>query len=960
MTARFFWLHRPEDMLFMEVRTENLENREGRLVRENPAETAFIVFNLPPQHVNEVVTPVGSEVPGPVPAFCAGPTVIPFLMFAAMDSIGLTVDELLDWDQLFLLRAPLHMGPDDPNEPTIFSGHQVAAIEFPTRLLITPDAPITWVSRKRPFAADGRAELWHMDIRGENGDDALLRAFAVPPGRPARTDTPLTDKNREDLVTLTSRIDLFRPNPDVLEELGFPDPDSWPFPDFERRPLQADRFTLTALGATARLQGSWDFPDIPPPMLDFLGWPKPGLASYENTAGLGRDQTVRVAERGFLSTGHRAMLVSSIERQFVTGPDGVTSIACLREEQHIVVQEPEVHYGASAGYVNNGHEMPFRSLRITDVVTPVIDPRESGTEFWVTVGGSDLEFTVVATDSEDRKVSFTMPLVFTPFELGGGVALQRYNEPGSEHRRTRQLAHQTMALAQPGANEPGTTVLPVSSIAFELVRVDGHPQGALPRLVTALVRVPAIEQLTGGSGEVVVAHAPSYLGGGIEAHATGAFLTLQQPPVRLAPAAEKIGGIAKPNVDIGLLSSRAGAVPAAFGGSGVIPADVLRDIFGDAKLLGSISLARVLDDIPAFGPDDFKGLSEEKIAAILADPHAELPVPILRAADLSGTPGRELRYVWRPKLKNDIPTLDLSGAVLTLDARTVASPDAASRSSVTGELRNFAFDFAGMVNVHIDRLTFVSRPGCKPDVSAGGLELRFRGALQFVNALREILPKDGFGKGAYVDVTPAGINTGYSLAVPSLQVGLFSLSNVVLSAALTIPFDDRPTSFRFSVSDRHHPFNLNVSLFGGGGFFSMVVRGDQLELVEGSLEFGGAASLDLGVASGGVYLMGGVYFALSTSGIRLTGYLRCGGHLSVLGIVTVSVEFHLALEYAERGRESEVKGRGTVSVSVRVAFFSKTVSLTLERRFAGSALDPSFAECLEPADWDEYCLAFAE
>ncbi|MGW9433502.1 hypothetical protein ACWHA1_36995, partial [Streptomyces decoyicus] len=151
-----------------------------------------------------------------------------------------------------------------------------------------------------------------------------------------------------------------------------------------------------------------------------------------------------------------------------------------------------------------------------------------------------------------------------------------------------------------------------------------------------------------------------------------------------------------------------------------------------------------------------------------------------------------------------------------------------------------------------------------------------------------------------------------------------------------------------------------VSLFGGGGYFSMLVDTSGVRAVEGALEFGGSAALDLGVASGGVSVMAGVHFLFADGDVTLGGYLRCNGFLTVLGIVTVSVEFYLELSYEKHDGQSVVRGRGTLTVSVRIAFFSKSVKLELERSFSGAPGDPTFAQCISKEhDWREYCAAFA-
>jgi hypothetical protein len=91
-----------------------------------------------------------------------------------------------------------------------------------------------------------------------------------------------------------------------------------------------------------------------------------------------------------------------------------------------------------------------------------------------------------------------------------------------------------------------------------------------------------------------------------------------------------------------------------------------------------------------------------------------------------------------------------------------------------------------------------------------------------------------------------------------------------------------------------------------------------------------------------------------------TGYLRCGGSLEVLGLISISVEFYLAFTYRNKaGGGNEVWGQATLTVSVKIAFFSTSVDLSVERRFAGSDGDPSFADTVRPLEWARYLQAFA-
>jgi hypothetical protein len=130
-------------------------------------------------------------------------------------------------------------------------------------------------------------------------------------------------------------------------------------------------------------------------------------------------------------------------------------------------------------------------------------------------------------------------------------------------------------------------------------------------------------------------------------------------------------------------------------------------------------------------------------------------------------------------------------------------------------------------------------------------------------------------------------------------------------------------------------------------------------MVEGSLEFGGEFSLDLGVASGGVHIMAGIYFQLNGSNSTLTGFVDIGGQVCVLGIVTVSIDLNMSLSWVQSPSGDEVQGRATLTISVSVMFFSTSVSLSVERSYSSGRGDPRVKDVIKPEDWEAYALAFA-
>jgi hypothetical protein len=337
-----------------------------------------------------------------------------------------------------------------------------------------------------------------------------------------------------------------------------------------------------------------------------------------------------------------------------------------------------------------------------------------------------------------------------------------------------------------------------------------------------------------------------------------------------------------------------------------------------------------------------------------------------------------VEYIWQPVLKSELDIFDIllfkvdnTPNSLRIFSR-VERPFDTSRptlSTVESRLQSFHIELKNILRVSFASLDFGKLPGEKANVKvsmAGNNPIAFLGPLTFVNGLQRLIPGDGFAKGPHLDIQPSGIRAGYELGIPSVEVGILSIANIALGARMQLPFTGAPLSFAFNFCRRENPFLLTVSCFGGGGFFALEnsVRG--LMMMEAAFEFGASVSINLGIASGGASVMGGFYFKMeieNESGNTLTqlcGYLRINGHLSVLGIISLAMEFFLALSYVIRNNKSnELYGEASIKVKISVLFFKKTVSVTARRTLKGADADPTFAEMIEPQDWLDYCRAFA-
>jgi hypothetical protein len=281
---------------------------------------------------------------------------------------------------------------------------------------------------------------------------------------------------------------------------------------------------------------------------------------------------------------------------------------------------------------------------------------------------------------------------------------------------------------------------------------------------------------------------------------------------------------------------------------------------------------------------------------------------------------------------------------------------------------------ATFIVLHFETIEFSIAPGKKPDVTVKFRQdhgIEFTGPLSFVDRLKDIIPFDGFADPPSLEVTAEGIKSGFDLAIPDLAVGVFALTNISFGAHLQVPFIDESIETAFNFATRENPFRLQVALFAGGGFFGITITPKEVRILEAALEFGAAVSVNLGVASGGVSIMAGIYFRLETQAgqknAQLTGYFRMRGEVDVLGLISACIELYLSFTYETA--TGKAAGRATITIEVEICFFSFSVSVTCEKKFAGSHGDPSFVEVmgLPPhpragavRPWDTYCRAFAD
>ena len=177
---------------------------------------------------------------------------------------------------------------------------------------------------------------------------------------------------------------------------------------------------------------------------------------------------------------------------------------------------------------------------------------------------------------------------------------------------------------------------------------------------------------------------------------------------------------------------------------------------------------------------------------------------------------------------------------------------------------------------------------------------------------------------------------------------------------------------------RAKPFNLSVLMFGGGGYVDLEFDHTGLSRMEISLQFGASVAVKFLVASGEAHVLGGIRYELvppkapeTESSVVLTGFIRIGGSLDVLGLVSVSVELGATLGYETIG--NQLVGRAHAVIEIDLTLFADSVELdsgpwVIAGDDAPAGATPAsgapgvlVADDLDPylSEWLEYRRAFA-
>ena len=862
-------------------------------------------------------------------------------------------------------------------------GQMETSLEVPMRLYLSPTSLAGWKHLKKITADKGIIketnrlfELWHtrmgtktskgIDESNLTNEQRIVRALWADDANKDYTAVVMAKNDPVLLLTSMTNKDRHR----IVHESS-----NFQIPKFVPPPVKAHKLFLTTLGAWLDSEFVVERKKLEDAGVLFGDNNSLNLLKWRHIETLGREHYVEIVEAGnIMPFGHEAVLIKITERK----PHAGTGAAANFQRTIIVITEPVKEYNYRDG---SGEFMNFCFSRVEMITTvsPLLDkdtdkkklvdtPSMAVTDqFIIRSNLKDVFFKVKAEDLDGNFVNFSIPLVFVSTNVLGSASnrndlISAYNA-GIKTTNATEFNGQRFTLAPQAANATDTAYS-TQKVIFQARNYSNtdEPQGFLPTLGEAHITEPSYQRLTGVAQTVPVSLVDDMNDG----HVFAKFNFSQ--PVNFGGQTDKTGGLAAPNFNLSGLSKAAGA----FGGNidkfknGLASADDFFKVSNlpDPKLFGVFKLSDILDFITG-------DKSSYDLSKPLPDRAPKIPNLVTQETETEYITS----YVIKPALKD----LDLGGFVgftrksgsefvITTQVKAKKKSPASPEFSTAAWIKNFKIGIVKissdyLIGIDFKQIKFSVDAAKKADVSVemGNPSIVFGGPLSFINEINKLIPATGFSDPPYLDVSLTGIKCGYTLALPDLQMGAFTLSHISLGAEVNLPFTGGPLTVGFRFCERQQPFTLTVCFLGGGGFFGLELDLNGIRQIEAALEFGAALSINFGVASGSVSVMAGIYFKMTMesghNSTQLTGYVRINGEVSVLGLISASIELYMALTYLiDQGK---AYGEASLKIKVEVLFFSTSVTVHTQRTFAGHGSDPNFQMALTQGDWQDYCAAFA-
>lgn len=1016
---------RREDMTWMHVVFDGFYRDGNQLLRF--ADNAFVIVTLAPQALGEQTIDDGVPAPTTIQARLAEPTVLAFRIPDATQQLTLSVATLLDWSRLEYRAFDYTPGayvPSPPSDDPPSTHIEIPLHIVLTPLAASWSHAVEPVAGRQDPPSLQRYELWTTRlgtrsspvlVAGESVETQAVARWtsdyasyqygtpATPAPKPicrgpVADPEPLIPDHFEPYTTsftpaAAGPADYKQQTLRVRREIVDQSLGTGAYACKSTNPLRIDELTLSSLGGWLKVRGDWNPPTGTPIQLE----------AWRHVVSQGREQSAEVIDKCFLFPfGHRASMVAQTLREFDVA-SGVPE-TLLRRRKFILVREPERSFA-------DLNAIAHPTVRIMLERTTPITLTQVGQVYVVRDAATNalLGFPLQFTDHDKRVTGVVAPLLVVPNNVAQSLDLNAANKTLAQTleefhhgtgRRHFDFNGQLVAFA------PKEKLL--QHIADGAVTVDASLQttsilyGAdsyVPakdlwthKVLMARVTHPSVSALIKQGADIGVNYLDAYALKGFEsasdAHTVlGAFAQLVDPdwdprqptltpkltPLSLnfspSPTAAPVSiQLATPNIDAAIVSGLRGLLPSASLPTKT-PQIVPGDFFNNAKLFGNVSLGEIVKQLPV--------------------PDLSKPAKALNGGAIPGLVTRRegdkiiTTYDWETKeLKGSSEGFfeAISGSTTLHIHAEITADLRQSHTTLSCTISDFKLNLLGSANkfltVHFRNLVLQKDDDSPPHVTINVASVELTGALAFLGEIQRAAEQAlSLATGANlrlptVSVDGAGIAIDHCIALPGVSTPSFSLANLSFRVGLDLPFTGEPALIRFGFADPANRFVVAVSLLGGGGYFLAHIRppglkggGFQIDKLEGAVEFGGILRIALTVADGEVHALAGIYFQKS-GGLTLSGYIRCGGSLKILGLLTIRVEFYLSLTYDSSGAGDSLTGLARMTVSVEAFFFSVSVSFEVRHCVSLSgrgcqALTSIPAAALAENEWRSYCAAFA-
>ncbi len=953
-------------ILLINCKQSTLSNSRFRKIRENL--DAYIVFDVGSQHLGEQAFPkipnTDTILPplGEVDRRMAGHSWVAFSLADVQGWFNIDQALLDNWNRRGwkISLVPELRDRNSVAPPTLHETN----LEIPYRLHISPSSSdkvsnqdIFWIGvGKDKKNSSRRSRVWAKFL-SDNPVTLLKKAFParavyspdyIPtPGGgnpnldPTEPRMSISPKNRHDLVAL-SHVKSNDP-----KENG--------------RPFFVNRLGLSMYGGWLNAKGEWPG--------ESRAFPNTTLLRWDHQADLGRDNYVKVDNLYWmLPDSHKCLVTKLTTREplrFKTKSTVLGKAASLEQIIYVTRRQFRKNYRSD--------DYPFVSTEVLTEESPIIDPEvldlitnkityaDSAIAFWPTINGSPLYVDFQYKDWSGNAVVGHKPVMLIEDSLNAMNNLDKilniYRTSGPKRIISFQSTDISVA-ASTDAGEVGETTLAVHEIAFDAQKLwkssDGYVPDAMnapfrPMVEAYLSEIPALSAHL--SGEVPRVWFAPYKWADPK-NVTGVFVASTSKPTDYFGAlstsnsanfdndTSKSGGVISPSFNVGGMSRSSGPFggdPGTYSGGRFEPSSFFS---GAGDFLNTFPYEQLLES--------------SEVGETNAGPSFSLTTNYV-ADDF---PTRKVRIHWETtrfknlcfgiaefKVHQNPPTkMQLEGGY-----EWYLANEKPPEMSIEGRLENFSVKvvIAGNgVEVIFCSASFNKTSGgeldCDIDIDAVVL---VGALLEFLSRLQSFLgPKiAGNNRESFeIDVNPRRIRVLLpTVKVPSIEMGFFGLSGLKINSYLELPFktnNNERLTFTYLFSTRRDQFQVSVCGWSGSGFLGLKTTTKNIVQCQVAIQFGAIAAVDLGVGKGQLFIFGGFYYSrqVSPDRIEFAAYVRAGGSLLILGIVTVSAELYVALEIIKEGPNSVARGVCRFTGTIKLGCFKKGFTIEYVQRIAGS------------------------